>query len=105
MHCTFVSCRSSGKTSIFYTCSPVTGNSALSIAAREGHWVLLPSLVLAKASITTRDVDGWGPLHMCAAEGESAGAPDFEGGDDSITATLSKVESGPDRFLDAFGKS
>jgi ankyrin repeat protein len=49
----------------------VFGNSALSIAAREGHWVILPSLILAKASITCRDVDGWGPLHMCAAEGEA----------------------------------
>jgi ankyrin repeat protein len=47
------------------------GTTALIVAAREGHWQLLPSLVLAGASATSKDLDGFSPLHWAAATDEN----------------------------------
>lgn len=48
------------------------GLTALMIAAREGHWKLLASLVLAGANSAAKDRDGYTPLHWAALEGEAA---------------------------------
>lgn len=47
------------------------GTNALIVAAREGHWHLLPSLVLAGASITQKDNDGYTALHWAATSDEA----------------------------------
>jgi ankyrin repeat protein len=48
----------------------IDGNTALAYAAREGHWNIIPSLIVGKASLSGQDEDGWGPLHLAANEGE-----------------------------------
>jgi ankyrin repeat protein len=48
------------------------GLTALMIAAREGHWALIASLVLAGANTAAKDRDGYTPLHWAALEGEAA---------------------------------
>ncbi|CAK0828531.1 unnamed protein product [Prorocentrum cordatum] len=50
------------------------GLTALSIAAQEGHWQLLPSLMLAGASTATKDFDGFTALHWAAVEDEALAA-------------------------------
>lgn len=44
------------------------GVTALMVAAREGHWQLLPSLVLAGADLAAKDKDGFTPLHWAVCE-------------------------------------
>ena len=39
-------------------------------AAREGHWQIIPTLVLAGANLTSKDNDGLTALHWAAFEGE-----------------------------------
>jgi len=46
------------------------GVTALSLAAREGHWHLLPSLALAGANLAAKDNDGFSALHWAAIEDE-----------------------------------
>jgi len=50
------------------------GLHALSIAAREGHWQLLPSLVLAGANTAGKDSDGYTALHWAVVEDEPLAA-------------------------------
>jgi len=47
-----------------------TGSTALHVAAQEGHWQLIPSLVLAGANKAAKDNDGCTALHACAMEDE-----------------------------------
>jgi len=47
------------------------GLTALMVAAREGHWKLLSSLVLAGANSAAKEKDGYTPLHWAAMEGEA----------------------------------
>jgi len=44
--------------------------NALSVASREGHWQLLPSLVLAGANTSSKDKDGFTAVHWAAIEDE-----------------------------------
>mmetsp|Transcript_153584 Transcript_153584/g.492261 ORF Transcript_153584/g.492261 Transcript_153584/m.492261 type:complete len:1098 (-) Transcript_153584:103-3396(-) len=48
-----------------------SGSTALILAAREGHWALLPSLVLAGANLSVVDEDGFSALHWAASEDEA----------------------------------
>mmetsp|Transcript_45156 Transcript_45156/g.133669 ORF Transcript_45156/g.133669 Transcript_45156/m.133669 type:complete len:1204 (-) Transcript_45156:96-3707(-) len=47
------------------------GITALQLAAREGHWHLLPSLVLGGANLAAKDNDGFSALHFAAIEDEA----------------------------------
>lgn len=47
------------------------GVTALSTAAREGQWHLLPSLVIAGANLMAKDNDGFTALHWAATEDEA----------------------------------
>lgn len=47
-----------------------SGVNALAVAAREGHWQLLPSLVLAGLNTSARDRDGFTAVHWAAIEDE-----------------------------------
>eukprot|EP00928_Gymnodinium_smaydae_P027684 TRINITY_DN21322_c0_g5_i1.p1 TRINITY_DN21322_c0_g5~~TRINITY_DN21322_c0_g5_i1.p1 ORF type:complete len:1201 (-),score=294.20 TRINITY_DN21322_c0_g5_i1:89-3691(-) len=46
------------------------GSTAVILAAQNGHWQLLPSLVLGGANISAKDADGFGALHFAACEDE-----------------------------------
>merc|ERR1719240_58181 len=46
------------------------GNSPVMLAAAEGHWKVISSLVLNQASLTTKDKDGWSALHYAGNAGE-----------------------------------
>lgn len=46
------------------------GETALHVAAQEGYWQLLPSLVLAGANKAAKDIDGCTALHAAAMEDE-----------------------------------
>lgn len=46
------------------------GTTALMVAVGEGHWQLLPSLVLAGANKAAKDADGFTALHIAALEDE-----------------------------------
>jgi len=46
------------------------GTTALHVAASEGYWQVLPSLVLAGANKAAKDNDGCTPLHTAAIEDE-----------------------------------
>eukprot|EP00927_Polykrikos_kofoidii_P040656 TRINITY_DN34702_c0_g2_i1.p1 TRINITY_DN34702_c0_g2~~TRINITY_DN34702_c0_g2_i1.p1 ORF type:complete len:1195 (-),score=227.09 TRINITY_DN34702_c0_g2_i1:38-3622(-) len=48
----------------------VSGATALIVAAREGNWQILPSLVLAGANVAHKDDDGFTALHWGAVEDE-----------------------------------
>lgn len=47
------------------------GVTALCVAAREGHWQLLPSLVLAGSNTAGKDRDGFTAVHWAAMEDEA----------------------------------
>ncbi|CAE8607635.1 unnamed protein product [Polarella glacialis] len=47
-----------------------SGVNALSVTAREGHWQLLPSLVLAGSNTASQDRDGFTAVHWAAMEDE-----------------------------------
>ncbi|CAJ1353959.1 unnamed protein product [Effrenium voratum] len=67
------------------------GVNALCVAAREGHWQLLPSLVLSGSNTAAKDRDGFTAVHWAAMEDEAltmkalldlgldANAKDFKG--------------------------
>lgn len=61
------------------------GLTALMIAAREGQWKLLASLVLAGANTAAKDRDGYTPLHWAGLEGETA-----------VTSCLVQLKADPD---------
>lgn len=46
------------------------GMTPLMIAAQEGHWQILPSLVLAGCNVAAKDTDGFTALHWAAIEDE-----------------------------------
>jgi ankyrin repeat protein len=46
------------------------GCSPAMLAAAEGQWKVISSLVLSQASLTTKDKDGWSALHYAANAGE-----------------------------------
>mmetsp|Transcript_55117 Transcript_55117/g.98364 ORF Transcript_55117/g.98364 Transcript_55117/m.98364 type:complete len:1247 (-) Transcript_55117:167-3907(-) len=50
--------------------SDASGVNALSVAAREGHWQLLPSLVIAGLNTAAKDRDGFTATHWAAMEDE-----------------------------------
>jgi len=47
-----------------------SGVNALCVAAREGHWQLLPSLVIAGLNTSAKDRDGFTAAHWAAMEDE-----------------------------------
>ena len=44
------------------------GLTALMIAAQEGNWQLIPSLVLAGANVQAKDMDGYTALHWACLQ-------------------------------------
>eukprot|EP00913_Durusdinium_trenchii_P030078 g28185.t1 len=87
------------------------GVNALCVAAREGHWQLLPSLVLSGSNTSAKDRDGFTAVHWAAMEDEAltmkclldlgldANAKDFKGWTPLMHACARGADAFPACFM------